>query len=196
MIFNLSFRTFSEVCRLKEILKKNAFPIKLINSCIKSFLNKRLNEKPVTLTAEKKEFAIVLPFLGKLSLDLRTPLKNSISKNLSFCKIRVIFKSSTFISSFFQFKDQMPYCLGSNMFHKFLCSKCNATYYGETYRHLSVRVGEHSGVSPLTGKKSKPKKSTAIKDHMLLVIMLCPLMTLKFWQPVTKISMLSSKKVF
>ena len=38
---------------------------------------------------------------------------------------------------------------------------------GETCRHLSVRVGEHSGVSPLTGKKSKFKKSTAVKNHML-----------------------------
>ena len=55
----------SEVCHLKEILKKNAFPIKLIDSCIKNILNKRLTEKPVTLTAEKKDFVIVLPFLRK-----------------------------------------------------------------------------------------------------------------------------------
>ena len=43
------------------------------------------------------------------------------------------------------------------------------TYCGKTCRHLSVRVGEHLGVSPLTGKKSKSKKSksTAVKDHML-----------------------------
>ena len=47
------------------MLKKNAFPIKLINSCIKNFLNKRLTEKPVTLTAEKKDLVIVLPFLRK-----------------------------------------------------------------------------------------------------------------------------------
>ena len=40
-------------------------------------------------------------------------------------------------------------------------------YYGETCRHLSVRVGEHSGISPLTGKKLKSKKSTAVKNHML-----------------------------
>ena len=33
--------------------------------------------------------------------------------------------------------------------------------------HLSVRVGEHSGVSSLTRKKSMSKKSTAVKDHML-----------------------------
>ena len=80
--------------------------------------------------------------------------------------------------------------------YKFSYGRCNATYYGETCRHLSVRVGEHSGVSPLTGKKSNSKKSTAGKDHMLFVIILYPLMTLKFWQPVTQISMLRSKKVF
>ena len=75
LIFTLLFRTFSiisdlsrfhsEVCYLKEILKKNAFPINLIDSCIKNFLNKRLTEKPVTLTAEKKDLVIVLPFLRK-----------------------------------------------------------------------------------------------------------------------------------
>ena len=64
------------------------------------------------MTAEKKDLVIVLPCLGKLSLDLRT-------------------------------------------------------YYGETCRHLSVRVVEHSDVSLLTGEKSKSKKSTAVKDHML-----------------------------
>ena len=69
LIFTLLFRTFSivldfsrfhsEVCYLKEILKKNAFPIKFIDSCIKKFLNKRLTEKPVTLTAEKRDLVIV-----------------------------------------------------------------------------------------------------------------------------------------
>ena len=67
---------------------------------------------------------------------------------------------------------------------------------GETCRHLSVRVGEHSGVSPLTAKKSKSKKFTAVKDHILFVIILYLLMTLNFWQPVTQISMLRLKKVF
>ena len=36
-----------------------------------------------------------------------------------------------------------------------------------TAKHLSVRVGQHLSVSPLTGKKSKSKESTAVKDHML-----------------------------
>ena len=156
----------SEVCYLKEILKKNAFPIKLIDSCIKRFLNERLTEKPVILRVEKKDWVIVLPFLGKLSPYLRTCSKNSINKNLPFCQIRVIFKSSVGISNFFQSKYEVPYCLCSNDVYKFSCSRCSATYYGETCRYLRVRVGEHSGVSPLTGKRSKSKKSTAIKYHM------------------------------
>ena len=100
LIFTLLFQTFSvvsdfsrfhsEVYHLKEILKKNAFPIKLIDSCIKNFLNKRLTEKPVTLTAEKKDLVTVLPFLGNLSLGLGTRLRNSISKNLLFCKIIIL----------------------------------------------------------------------------------------------------------
>ena len=111
LILTLILRTFSivpdfsvfysEVCHLKEILKKSAFSIKLIDSYIKNFLNKRLTEKPFTLTAEKKVLVIALPFLGKLSLDSRARLKNTISKNLPFCKVRVIFKSSTRISNFF-----------------------------------------------------------------------------------------------
>ena len=34
-------------------------------------------------------------------------------------------------------------------------------------KHTDVRVVEHSDISPLTGKKSKARKTTAIKDHML-----------------------------
>ena len=61
----------------------------------------------------------------------------------------------------------MPYCLCSNAIYKFSYGRCNATYYGETSRHLSVRVGEHSGVSPLTWKKSNSKKYTSVKDDVL-----------------------------
>ena len=61
----------------------------------------------------------------------------------------------------------MSYCLRSNFVYKVSCGRCNATYNGETCRHLSVRVCEHSGVSTLTGKTSKSKKSTAVENHML-----------------------------
>ena len=39
--------------------------------------------------------------------------------------------------------------------------------YGESIKHLDIRSGEHIGVSPLTGKKVKPSKNSAICDHLL-----------------------------
>ena len=62
----------------------------------------------------------------------------------------------------------MSFNLCSNVVYKFSWGRYNATYYGEACQHLNIRVGEHSGISPLTGKMSKAKTTTAIKDHMLL----------------------------
>ena len=105
--------------------------------------------------------------LWYLSVTIRARLQNSINKNLPFCKIKVTFNSTARLSNFFRFKDKVSFNLPSNVVYKFSWGRCNATYYGETYRHLNIRVGEHSGVSLLTGKKSKAKTTTAIKDHML-----------------------------
>ena len=80
--------------------------------------------------------------------------------------MKVIFKSTARLSNFFCFKDKVSFNLRSNVVYKFSCGRCNTTYYGETCRHLNIRVGEHSGVSPSTGKKSEAKTTTAIKDHM------------------------------
>ena len=50
-----------------------------------------------------------------------------------------------------------------------MCGRCTAIYHGETCCHFKVRVGELSGISPLTNKWSKSKKkSTAVKDHILM----------------------------
>ena len=85
-IFALLFRAFSivfdfsrfhtEVSHLKDILRKNAFPIKLVDNCIKTFLNKKFFYTPVALTFEKKELFIALPYLGNLSLPIGTCLQN------------------------------------------------------------------------------------------------------------------------
>ena len=67
----------------------------------------------------------------------------------------------------FLFKDKVSFNLQFNIVYKFLFGRCNATYYGEKCCHLNVRVGQHSGITPLTRKKSKTKKTAAVKDHML-----------------------------
>ena len=62
----------------------------------------------------------------------------------------------------------MPYCLHSEVVYKCSCGRCNAAYYGETWRHLSVRVGKHSGASSLSTKRSESRKSKsmAVKERM------------------------------
>ena len=42
------------------------------------------------------------------------------------------------------------------------------TYYGESERHFFVRASEHLGKTPLTGKRVKNPKKSAIFDHILL----------------------------
>ena len=45
----------TKVNHLKEILRKSAFPIKLVDNSIKDFLNKKFLHTPVAMTVEKKE---------------------------------------------------------------------------------------------------------------------------------------------
>ena len=167
-IFTLLFRIFSivsdfskfheEINYLKDVLKKNYFPTNLVDKYIKIFLNKQFSLKILEHTVPKKESFIVLPYLGMPSLCLRRRLQKSINSNISFCKIKIIFKSSKRLANFFRFKDKTLLCLRSNNVYTFTCGRCNATYYDETCRHFKVAVGEHSGISPLTNKRSKSKK--------------------------------------
>ena len=105
----------AEVSHLKDVLRKNVIAIKLVDNCIETFLNKKFLHTPVALTVEKKELFIALPYLGNLSLAIRTRLQNSVNKNLSFCKIKVISKSTTRLSIFFRFKNKVSFNLGSNV---------------------------------------------------------------------------------
>ena len=58
--------------------------------------------------------------------------------------------------------------LHSNLFYlvyKFKCNICNDIYYRKTKRHFNVRVCEHLGITPLTVKKVKSPKESAVFDH-------------------------------
>ena len=44
----------------------------------------------------------------------------------------------------FSNKSKTPHGLVSNLVYKYECNGCNATYIGETSRHLCKRIQEHS----------------------------------------------------
>ena len=106
MILKLLFGIFSivsdfsrfdeEIIYLKYVLEKNVFPTTLVDKFIKILLNKQQTQKTVWHTVSKKELFIVLSNLGISSLCLRTRLQISINNNISFCKIKIIFKLPTF----------------------------------------------------------------------------------------------------
>ena len=80
----------------------------------------------------------------------------------------MLFLRQSRLSNFFKFKDRLCKDLTSGIIYKFQCGSCNASYYGQTKRHFKVRVSEHMGVSPLTGKLKAPYyRMTAIREHML-----------------------------
>ena len=83
------------------------------------------------------------------------------------CSLRIAFQSKTCLSSLFKFKESILKYLRSHLIYKFSCSCCNATYYGETERHLFARAPEHLRIPPTQKRVKNPKKS-AIMDHILL----------------------------
>ena len=62
----------------------------------------------------------------------------------------------------------VPETLQSNLIYKFLCRRCAASYIGKTYRHFKIRVSQHQGISPRTGKPVKGTLSTSVRDHILV----------------------------
>ena len=61
-----------EIQTLKTIFKHNNYPTNFVNQCIKKLLNKFFIKKDLNFMASERELTFVLPYLGKLSFDLRT----------------------------------------------------------------------------------------------------------------------------
>ena len=60
----------------------------------------------ITLISQKGRFLLILfckRVLGNLSPAIRTCLQNNINRNLPFCEIKVIFKSTARLGNFLSF---------------------------------------------------------------------------------------------
>ena len=80
--------------------------------------------------------------------------------------MQIVFKNNARLRSNIHFKDWIPKVLTSYVVYKFQFGLCNESYYGERVRHLNLRIDEHIGISPLTTKQVKPKKSS-VAGHLL-----------------------------
>ena len=135
---------------------------------LRSFLINSILPKNIYQMVEKKQFLIIFPFLGHLYFEIGNGLNNCIRNQLSSCSLRIVFQSKTCLSSLFKLKESIPKYLRLHLIYKFSCSCCNATCYGETERNLFVRALEHLGIIPLTQKRVKNPRKSAIIGHILL----------------------------
>ena len=130
-------------------------------------MNKLFIKKDRNFLVPKRELTFVLLYLGKLSPDLRTSLRRTIERDLSYCKLKVIFKSKHRLNKLFQFKDSVEKKICSGIIYCYTCSNCKVTYYRKTFQHFYTRAAEHMGISNLTGNHLKNIKQSAISDHLL-----------------------------
>ena len=103
LIKSLLFRCYSlcsdfikfhhKIDKLKSILYKNSDPHDLIDKCIKEFLDKILTPKPVVSTVPKKDLIIAVPYLRKLSLQIRTKINRIMKNKLPYCNVRFAFQT-------------------------------------------------------------------------------------------------------
>ena len=115
----------------------------------------------------KRQLICVLPYLGKVSLDLRARPKRTIERNSPFCKLKIIFRSKCRPNTLIRFKDSLEKKIRSGIIYRYTCSNCTVTYYRKTFRHFYTRAAEHIGISNFTGKRLKNVMQSAISGHLL-----------------------------
>ena len=138
----------------------------MFDQLVRRFLNNIFEPKPVVHTAPKKTVYFCLPFTGSHSLQIRTQITRLCNAAYLYLNIRFVFRSSTRISSFFSFTDEVPKFLKSGVVYLFKCRCCSASYVGQTTRHLNTRVSEHLGISPVTGRPSSSPVMSSILSHL------------------------------
>ena len=108
---------------------------------------------------------MILPYFGSMSLTIRSKLVKAFSKAMPACKLKVIFKTTSNLGSYFKFKDLIPRSLLSHVLYRYKCSRCSSTYIGKTKRYWEKRLEEHLSISSLTGKPLKCFKMWPPKEH-------------------------------
>jgi hypothetical protein len=150
---------------LRKPFSSNGYPKALIDSCIKRFLDKIYNIKNKVHTCSKKIVYFCLPFTGHYGLQIRSQLSKVLTFAYPHISIRVVFRPSCCLSSFFPLKDKIPIALRSHVVYQFTCQCCSPLYVGQTRRHIHTLISEHMGVSPLTGRERSISTMSGILVH-------------------------------
>ena len=96
---------------------------------------------------------------------VRRRLAALVRYNYPQLNLRVIFRNSFTIGSFFSYKDRVLMFLKSNVVYMYKYGQCEATYFGETIRHPHYVVR----LSPRTGRPINSQSNSHIRSHVHVV---------------------------
>ena len=155
-----------EIVEFKSIFLKNGYSLKIIDNCLQKFLSKIFAKKVLKDTAPRRDYRIVLPYLGPLSDKIQKRLKSVFKRYIPVGNIKIIWKTKRRLSHFLKFKDVVTSDYESHIIYKFSCPSCNAGYVGETRTHFIVRSSQHLAISEFTGKPTTAGVPTNITKHL------------------------------
>ena len=138
-----------DITKLVFVLRKNLFPVHLIDKCVYRYSNAAIDRygstrtlPPSNITSQGKQYFYKLPYLGRFSTVAQRKIRRLVNNYCNDLDIKPVF--TTFkLRNLFSLKDSILREFRSRVIYKFTCVCCNACYIGETGRHLSTRVRDH-----------------------------------------------------
>ena len=122
---------------VKEILLNNGFPINITNW----YIYKRINFLKSKDGNNNDQLSDKIPYI---SLPYVRDVTENIAHSLKNSGIKVVYnlpkKLNTIIKTG---KDLLPKERNTNVVYQLKCNDCNASYIGQTKRHLYTRIKEH-----------------------------------------------------
>ena len=85
-----------------------------------------------------------LPFIGLHSKLMQKKIDQLFKRFCKSLKVKLVFTSEK-LRCAFSTKDPYKSEHLSKVVYKFVCASCNASYVGQTCRHLATRIDEHFG---------------------------------------------------
>ena len=130
------------------------------------FYGKIFVKKILVDTVPKRDYSIVLPYLGPLSDKIQKRIRNVFKMYIPAGNINLVWKTKRRLSNFLKFKDVVASDYESHTIYEFKCPGCIAGYVGETRTYFKVRSSQHLGISEFTGKPISSGVPTSVTKHI------------------------------
>jgi hypothetical protein len=153
--------------QLTNTLERNSFPSHIIDKVSQQYLNKSKSNNSLSnsdSTVETNTRYFKLPYIGNYSKATELKIKSLLKRFCSDLNIKLVF-SSYKIKNLFGFKDPIPDALKSLVVYKFTCAGCNSRYIGETSRHFTTRIKEHTITDKTSHNFKHLNNSSNCKDQ-------------------------------